>query len=385
VTKIGDDLMVRIDIVDAVENRQLAGAQYQRKADDLINIRNEIAQAATEQLRVKLTDSQSKRLAETDTENSDAYRYYLNGRVELNGPKGSDSKALEYFERAVALDPDFAAAHAEIGWIYILWANGAGDPKVMLPKANAAVERALAIDPSLAKAHVLQAMLHEYQFDWQGAEREYKRAIELSPNLDFARNNYAFHLSVRGRQKEALAELEQQRLRDPINRRLFFLQKGIILTQARHFDEALQTYQEAQAVDPSNEIPSFTVGYAYAGKGLNGEAVGYYKKAVDFAGGESKYSMPLVYLAVAYAKMPGREGEARAILKRIENSGQYTSPALLAAIYAALGENDKAMELLEQAYIKRDLLLRFIGTAFEYDGLRNDPRFADLTKRVGLM
>jgi hypothetical protein len=100
-------------------------------------------------------------------------------------------------------------------------------------------------------------------------------------------------------------------------------------------------------------------------------------------GGEEKYSQPLVYLAATYAKMPEKEGEARAILKRIETMDQYSSPALVAAVYTALGENDRAMELLEQAYIKRDLLLRFIGTGYEYDGLRQDPRFIDLTRRMG--
>jgi serine/threonine protein kinase/Tfp pilus assembly protein PilF len=384
VAQLGDDLVIRVDIVDATENRHLTGGQYRRKAGDLLSIQNEIARRAFQQLRLKLTDSQSKRLAENGTENSEAYRYYLAGLVELNGPQDVRSRALEYFEQAVTLDPDFAAAHAEIAWVYWSQANGSSNPHELMPKAKAATERALAIDPDLAKAHVVQAMVNEYEFDWRGAEREYRRAIELSPNLDFARNNYSFFLSVMGRQDDALAELEQQRIRDPINRRLALLQKGIVLTQARMFDEALQAYQEAQAVEPAKDVPNFSLGYAYAGKGLYNEAAGYYRKSVDLLGGEEKYSQPLVYLAATYAKMPEKRSEARAILTRIEAMGRYSSPALLAAVYSALDENDKAMELLEQAYIKRDLLLRFIGTGYEYDGLRGDPRFVDLTRRIGL-
>lgn len=383
VAQNGDDVTIRIDIIDTADNRQLGGGHFRRKAADIVSIQNEIARTAVEQLRLKLTDSQARRITDRATENSEAYRYYLSGLVELNGPLFVRSKALDYFERAVELDPDYAAAYAEIAWVYYSQAMGSGDPHELMPKAKAAAEQASALDPDLAKAHVVQAMVKENEFDWPGAEREYRLAIEKSPNLDFARNNYAFFLSVMGRQDEALAELEESRIRDPINQRLLLLHKGMILTQARRFDEALRVYQEAQALEPEKEVPNFSLAYAYAGKGSYNEAAGYYRRSVEMFGGEEKYSQPLVYLAATYAKMPEKEGEARAILKRIETMDEYSSPALVAAVYAALGENDRAIELLEQAYIKRDLLLRFIETGYEYDGLRQDPRFIDLTKRMG--
>lgn len=384
VARVGDDLLIRFEIVDAVENRHITGGQFQRKSDNILRIQNEIARTAADQLRLKLTDSQTTRLTKNETENSEAFRYYLSGLVELNGPKDVYSDALEYFQQAVKLDPNFASAYAEIGWIFVSRANGNDDPKVVMPLAKTAIDKALSLDPNLAKAYVVRAMLKEYEFDWQGAEIDYKKAIDLSPNLDFARNNYAFYLSVMGQQNEALAELEQQRLRDPINKRLAFLQKGIILVQAKRFDDALQAYQDAQAVEPTNDVPNFALGYAYAGKGLYNEAAEYYKKTVKGKEGEEEYSQPLVYLAATYAKIPEKRGEARRILKRVETLDGYYSPALLAAVYSALGDNDKALQLLEQAYIKRDLLLRFIGTGYEYDGLRSDPRFADLLKRIGL-
>ena len=172
---------------------------------------------------------------------------------------------------------------------------------------------------------------------------------------------------------------------DPINRWLGLLQKAIVLSQARKFDAALQTYQEAQTLEPAKEVPNFSLGYAYGGKGFYNEAAGYYRKSVERLGGYDKYSQPLVYLAATYARIPEKRNEAHTILKQIEAMRSYASPALLAAVYVALNENNKAMELLEQAYIKRDPLLRFIGTGYEYDGLRNDPRFADLLKRIGLV
>lgn len=384
VSKVGDELAIRIDIVDAAENRHLTGGQYRRRADDLMRIQTEIAQATADQLQLKLTDEQTARLKENGTGNSDAYRYYLNGISELNNPLLAQSKALEYFEQAVKLDPEFAPAHAEMAWVYYSKANSSGDPSEIMPKAKAAAERALALDPDLAKAHAVRAMLNEYEFDWPGAEREYERAIELSPNLDFARNNFAFFLSVMGRHEEALVELEEQRVRDPLNLRMMLLHKAIVLVQARRFDDALAAYRDAQAADPTKGVPNSALAYAYAGKGLYNEAAAYYRKSVDLVGGPQEYSQSLVYLAATYAKMPEKRGEARAILSRIEANSRYASPALLAVVYASLNENDKAIELLERAYIRRDILLRFIRTGYEYDPLRDDPRFADLLKRIGL-
>ena len=383
VERIGDDLSIRFDILDTAENTQLAGGHYERRVDDLSSLRNDIAHAAFEKLRLKLTDSQTTRLADDGTENSEAFRYYLNGLVEINGSQDVRGNGLDYFERAVALDPDFAEAYAEIAWVEWARANQGGDPQKLMPRATAAAQRALALDPNLAKAHVVRAMVYEYEFDWDAAESEYKRAIELSPNLDFARNWYAFFLSVMNRPEEALRELEEQRIRDPLNRRLLLLQKGNILTQARRFDEALRTYQEAQAVEPAREIPNFSLGYAYGGKGLFNEAAGYYRKSAETVSGDPSEAQPLTYLAAVYAKDPDKKQEARRILERVEGMSRYSSPAILAAAYAALGENDKAISKLEEAYIKRDVLLRYIATGYEYDDLRGDPRFVDLMKRLG--
>ncbi|HMV85468.1 MAG TPA: protein kinase [Blastocatellia bacterium] len=384
VTQVGEDIVIRFDLTDATDDRHITGDQYQRKPGNILGVQHEIAQAVSQKLRLKLSASQSKRLVENNTENSEAYRYYLNGLVEMNGPQDVRGKALEYFEKAVSLDPDFAAAQVEISWIYVSRAIGSDNPQELMPKAKEAIAGAMATDPNLAKAHALLAVISGYEFDWLGAEKEYLRAIELNPNLDFTRNNYAFFLSVIGRHTEGLAELEQQKIRDPINRRLTLLQKGIILTQARRFDEALQSYKEAQAVEPEKNIPFSSLGYVYAGKGLYREAAEYYQKSVELLGGEQKYSQSLVYLAATYAKIPEKQNEARTILKRIETMSGYHSPAVLAAVYSALGDNNKAMELLEQAYLSRDPLLRYVGSGYEYDGLRADPRFQAMLKRLNL-
>ncbi len=385
VSRIGEDLVVRYDLVDASNDRQITGGQIRQKIGTALLIQNEIARAASEQLRLKLTDSQSKRLSVPGTENSEAFRYYLSGLVELNGgPADMQTKALNYFEQAVTLDPNYAAAYTEIGWIYWYQANGNEDPHELMPKAKAAAERALAIDPNLAKAHVIMATVREFEFDWPGAEREYLRAIELSPSLAEAHNSYALYLSVMGRQQEAMAELDKQGSLDPINRNMTLLWKAAILAGARRFDDALEVYKVAKSLEPEKEIQPIALGYAYAGKGQYEDAAVYYKKAADAFGGEDKYSQPLVYLAATYAKIPEKRNEAFLIMKKIDAMPGYKSPALLAVGYSALGEKGKALDLLEQAYVERDLLLRYVGTGYEYDELRGDPRFVELTKRIGL-
>lgn len=384
VSKVGDQIAVRIDVVDPADNRQLSGGQYQRSSADLARIPYDIARSAVDQFKLKLTDDQSRRFAKRGTENSESFRYYLNGLVALDGESDGRERARAFFAKAIEIDPEFALAYAEIAWLYWGDANGSSDPRAVMPKARAAAEKALAIDPELAKAHVAMAAIYEYDFDWQGAEAEYRQAIDLSPSLDSARNNYAFFLSVLNRPTEALEQLEEQNSRDPLNKRLALLQKAIVLVQAKRFDEALQAYQAAQAAEPSKPVPDFALGYAYAGKGMPSDAEVYYKKAIDDLGGRDKYSQPLVYLAAEYAKRPERRIEARAMLAKIEAMNTYTSPALLAIVYAALDEKDKAMELLERSYIERDLLLRYIRTGYEYDSLRTDPRFQDMERRVGL-
>jgi eukaryotic-like serine/threonine-protein kinase len=384
VSQIGDELIIKYEIVDTAENRHLSGEQYRRKADDLLKIQNEIPQDIADRLNLKLTDSQAQQISDNGTDNTEAFRYYLSGLVELNGPQNILGKSLEYFQKAVELDPNFAEARIEIASIYWQRANASGNPKQLMPKVREETEKALAINPNLAKARVMLASLKEYEFDWQSAEQEYLRAIELDPNLDFTRNNYAFFLSVLGRFDEAFAQLDELKQRDPINVRQFLTTKGIILAWARKFDESLREFQKIQAVEPTVKVEDFSLGYVYGGKQMYKTAAEHFKQAVEIVGGDEEYSLALVFLAASYAKMPEKKAEARAILARLENMSGYVSPATIAIVYAALEENDKAFESLEKAYLERDVQIRFIGVGYEYDNLRQDPRFGDLAKRIGL-
>ncbi len=380
----GDDLNIRVDVIDAKDNKHIWGEQYNRKAGDLLAIQNEIALSVSKKLQVRLTGTQENEISTGGTEDSEAYRNYLNGLVELNGPEDVRSNAIDYFEKAVELDPKFAPAYAEIALIHLDRANGSGEPRLLIPKAKAAVQKALELDEKLAKAHIALASIKEYEFDWSGADAEYKRAISLNPNLDSARFRYAFYLAVMGRIDEAIIEINEAEKRDPINKSVILLWRGSILSQARRFDESIQAYNQAVKLDPNNLPDYFSMGYAYAGKGSVQEAISNYQKSLKVIGGEEKYSQPLVYLAAEYAKIPEKRGEAKSILKRLESTEEYVSPSIIAVLYTALGDKDRAIKSLEKAYEERDLLLRFIGVGYEYDPLRGDPRFQALIKKTGL-
>ncbi len=380
----GDDLNIRVDVIDAKDNKQIWGEQYNRKAGDLLAIQNEIARSVSERLQVRLTGAQENKISSGGTEDSEAYRNYINGLVELNGPEDVRSNAIDYFEKAVELDPKFAPAFAEIALIHLDLANGSGEPLLLIPKAKAAVQKALELDEKLAKAHIALASIKEYEFDWLGADAEYKRAISLNPNLDTARFRYAFYLAVMGRIDEAISQINEAEKRDPINKGGILLWRGSILSQARRFDESIQAYNQAIKFDPNNLPDYFSMGYAYAGKGSVQEAISNYQKSLKAIGGDEKYSQPLVYLAAEYAKIPSKRGEAQSILKRLESTEEYVSPSIIAVLYTALGNKDKAIKSLEKAYDERDLLLRFIGVGYEYDPLRSDPRFQAIIKKTGL-
>lgn len=386
VMRDGDEVLVRIETIDADDNTHVTGFNVRRRSSEISGLQSDIARNAAAQLELRLSDAQARRVSSGMSEDSEALGYYLAGLVELNGPKDARSSARDYFRRAVTIDPNFAVAFAELAWLQYAVAMTSSDPERQLPEARAAVDRALTSDPSNAKAHVVRALLKEAEYDWKSAERDYLRAIELSPNLVFARSFYSNFLSTSGRFDEAMIQFEELRARDPINRREMLLSKAIVESQSRKFDESLQTLQLAQAVEPTRPVQEFPLGYAYGGKGDLVEAANHYRKSIELLGGDSKFSQPLVYLAATLAKMPGKQAEARQIVAKIESMSSYKSPAIMAIPYAALGDRDRdrAMQYLEVAFQKKDPLLRYIAGGYEYDDLRDDPRFKDLLRRIGM-
>jgi tetratricopeptide (TPR) repeat protein len=380
VARVGDSVNVRVEMVDAGENRQLWSEQYNRRASDLLSMQQEIAQAASDKLRLKLNGSQEQQLAKSDTVNPQAYELLLKGRYAFSR-SGTDNlkKSIDYYEQAVSADPNYALAYAELSLkYYILTGQSAADPKVYMPKAESAARKALSLDDNLAEAHLAISRIYVARWQWQEGEAERKRAIELDPNNALAHDLYAQLLALLGRHDESIVQGRRARELDPLSA-FTSGNLGFRLYFARRYDESIAELKKAHELDPDSDFVYNILGYSYAGKGEFKEAIAAYQEAVRL--GDQSTSIQ-VYLGAAYAGA-GERAKAQAILTRLQNTKEYVSQGELAALYTALGDKDAAFASLENAYQDHDLQLQFLKVDPSFDALRDDPRFADLLRRVG--
>lgn len=381
VARVGDNVNVRVEMVDVGENRQLWSEQYNRKASDLLSMQQDIAQAASDKLRLKLNGSQEQQLARRETVNPQAYELLLKGRYAFSKPgTGSIKKSIDFYEQAVAADPNYALAYAELSLkYYILTGQSAADPKVYLPKAEAAARRALSLDTDLAEAHLAISRIYVARWQWQVAEAERKRAIELDPNNSLAHDLYAQLLAVLGRHDESIAQGRRARELDPLSP-FTAANLGFRLYFARRYDESIAELKKALELDADSDFVYNILGYSYAGKGQFKDAVAAYQEAIRR--GDQSTSIQ-VYLGAALANADDRE-KAREILKQLQTTKDYVSPGELAALYAALGDKEGAFASLYKAYEDHDLQLQFLKVDPSFDPLRDDPRYPELMRNVGL-
>lgn len=255
VVQRGDQLQVRAELINARDKTQLWGEQYSRNTTDLQAVQEEIARAISEKLRVRLTGAEEQQLSRHATTNPEAYQRYLSGvYFTRKGGANVAGSALDYYNQAVALDPKFALAWAALSHSYsILSINGVIDPKEGMPKAKAAVKTALELDETLPEAHVSQAIIMISEWDWAGAEREFKRALALNPNHADAHSRNGAFLSRLGRHTEALAEMKRAQELDPLDIRMK-VREGGVLYFARRYDEALQRFDFVLKLTPDDQI-----------------------------------------------------------------------------------------------------------------------------------
>jgi len=366
-------------MIDAGENRQLWSEQYNRKAADALLVQQEIAQTASEKLRLKLSGAQEQQLEKRETVNPQAYEMVLKGNFyENKGGTDNQKKANEYYQQAIAIDPNYALAYAQLSASYNELAfNGIVDPKEFTPKAVAAARKALELDKNLADAHLALANLSLNAWDWAVAEAEYKRALELNPNLGDAHWGYSGYLIRIGRYDEAIAEVKRSRELDPLS-----LNNnagvGYVLFFARRYDEAIAALQKTLEIDPNYDIPYVSLGYTYAGKGMHREAITAYQNAIRLG---AEGSSMQIFLGASYAQA-GERGKAQEILKQLQASKEYVSPGELAILYGALEDKEAAFQSLEIAYTEHDLQLQFLKSDPAFDPLRSDPRFQNLLRRM---
>jgi serine/threonine protein kinase/Tfp pilus assembly protein PilF len=375
----GDSYQVRIEMIDARENRNLWSETFNRKASDIQILQTEISREIAETLRLKLSGTQTQQLAKQST-NPQAYELVLKGRFYRNkGGTENQKKAIESFQQAIALEPNYALAYAGLADAYRFAAGLGGDPKEWLPKREAAVRRALELDDNLAEAHFSMGQYQRDLWQWQEAEREYKRAMQLNPNDAHAHSGLSGLLSLLGRHDEAIAEDRHARELDPVGV-LINTVAGRTLHYARRYDEAIEHLKKTIELDQSSPTAHLRLGDVYVTKGMYREAVAEYQMTIKLgdAGDEVQ-----IRLGAAYAKMGERE-RALDILRGLQTRDSYVSPGQLAILYAALGEPEQVFASLEQAYAEHSPSLQFLKVDPAFDSLRSDPRFADLVKRIGL-
>lgn len=377
----GDALQISVEIVNAADKSLIWGESYNRKVTELQIVQDEIARTVSQKLRLKLSGDQERRITKRLTDDPQAYQLYLNG-VFYGRKRGIDNirMALDYQNQAIARDPNFALAYVELAGNYtVMVGSDLIDPAEGKKRARAAVEKALELDETLADAHLTLARIQNDDLDWAGAGRSFQRAIELNPNLVAAHNRYAFYLSCLGRFEEAIAEIKRAQELDPLSTGLQSTE-GSILYLARRYEEAIAKLRESVARDPNDTFSRSYLGLAYTDTGRFAEAISEFQTVAKLQGETASLS---IYTGRALA-LSGRRGEALAIAERLDQSRQYVSPGELATLYAALGDKEKALALLEKAFSARDLQLQFLRVDPGYDPIRNDPGFADLMRRIGL-
>ncbi len=343
-----------------------------------------MANAIAREIQVKLTPQERSRLATSRTVNPEAYQLYLKGRYFWNRRTQEGlKKAIDYFNQAIAVDPNYALAYSGVADCYPPLAYlGYVPPNEALSRAKAAATKALEIDESLAEAHATLGAEKMFQeWDWVGAEKEFKRAIDLNPGYATAHSWYAQHLLAMGRFREGLEESKRAQQLDPFS---LIINAGLAhrLYWARQYDQAIEQSQKTIELDPNFALAHWDLGLEYEQTGAPGQAIAEMTKAVSFS--ESNCLM-MAGLGHAYA-VSGNRAAALKIARELEKRShmEYVDPYAIALVYAGLAEKDQAFAYLEKAYEQHSPLFSFLNVEQMLDPIRSDLRFQLLVHRVGL-
>ncbi len=380
----GGSLRIGAELVDVATGTQLWGAQYNRQPGDIFVVQDDISNEISEKLRLQLTRAENKRLVRRHTENAEAYRLYLKGRHYWNRwTEEGFYKAIEYFEQAVEKDSSYALAYAGLADSYVLlgW-NSYLPPKEAFPKGKAAATTALQLDPDLAEAHTpLAAVLWLHDWQWEHAQTEFNRSLQLGPNYATANHWYAEYVMTMGRHGESMARMKNGQELDPLSL-IINVAVGWGFYFARRYDEAIEQLRRTVELDPHYPITYWILGLVLRKTGCYELAITEGEKGVKLSSGS-----PLMCAALAHTfGTAGRAKEALQILDDLTRLAKqkYVAPYFFAGIHVGLGEKDRAIEYLEKSYEEHSHWLIYLHLDPSMDGLRNDPRFQNLLRRVGL-
>lgn len=377
----GDTLDVQVELMDAQSNIQLWGDHYTRKAADIFAVQDEIARQVTDSLRVRLTGGQQEQVTKHYTDNPDAYRLYLQGRYYLNYFSEENLKrAVPLFDQALALDPRYALAYAGRAEVFFNMGDETLSMKEAMSKAKQDTTTALSIDENLAQARMTLAVI-KYQYDWDfvGAEKDFKQVMALNPNYAEGHHQYAWYLALTGKEAEAIAEMKTGQQLDPVNP-IIDVDSCLPYMFARQFDKGIAQSKETLEMFPNFRVAHMTLGNALFLKGDYSAGIQELKKAEEM----EPIPQMIGNLGYAYAKA-GFKNEAYNLLTKLNDLSKhrYVSPYWVAMIYVGLGDKDDAFAWLEKAYEQRSFFLLFAKMDPMVDSLRSDPRFTDLIRRIG--
>jgi tetratricopeptide (TPR) repeat protein len=374
----GDNLSISIELVDARDNSHILGQQYSRKVADILSMQTEIARDISERLRLRLAGADEKGLTRRYTENTEAYQLYLKGRFYWNKrTREAYKKAIELFNQALEKDPNYALAYSGLADCYSL-----GDyplpPKEKYPLARQAALKALELDDTLAESHAaLGRIKQEYDWDREGAEKEFKRAIELNPNSSLAHMRYAAFFSYLGKHEQAIAESKQTVVLDPLSA-LMNWDLAFTYYWARRYDESIEQDLKTLEIDPNYIRSIYEIGLSYEQKGMFEKAFEQYLKMAALEGNTAE----IMALKEAYAAS-GVRGYYRKQLD-LEMAKAQRNEYNVAALYARLDDKDRAVEWLQKGIEQRSGDLVYLKIAPAFDNMRSDPGFIEIMKRVGL-
>lgn len=384
VTQRGENLLISAELVNVSNNSHIWGDQYNRKFTDIMAVQEDIAKEISRNLSVKLGGEEEKKLEKRYTENTEAYQSYLKGRYHWNKRRAEDLEhAMEYFRQAIEQDPGYALAYAGLASTYAIYAEYSGRPSSdYSPKAVEAAKKALEIDGTLAEPHtVLGLVKREEEFDWDGAESEFKKAIELNPNYPTAHHWYKISLEAQGRFQEAMAEINKALALDPLSL-VINENVGDLYYNMRQYDKAIDQYKKTIDLDPNFPGAHAGLSVTYVELEKYDDALAEAERTETLSGIRPQTES---VIGMIYARS-GKKKEALDALTRITESANrgYSVSIDAAAVHAALGNNDEAFRLLSKACDERNSRLGGLKVAPFWEPIRSDPRYHALLKRIGL-
>jgi len=384
IQKADNAVHVNVQLINALTDTHLWANVYDRKLTDVFAVESEIAKTIADSLQAKLSGSEKTAISKKPTENAEAHQLYLKGRFFWNKRTGNDlKKSIDYFDQAIAADPNYALAYAGLADAYaFLPGYTAGSPRDSYPKSIAAARKALELDDTLAEAHTALAIATWlYDFDFSQANREFQRALELNPNYAIAHQQYGnILLTALGRFDDAIAEARRAVELDPLSL-VINSDLGVDNFFARRYDEAITQLRKTLEMDPGYYYGYVNLGQALELKGARDAAIAEYQKARAL--NDDPYILGL--LARSYG-LSGNKTEAEKILKQLQeiSKQRYVAAYSFALTYLGLGDKEEALRWLEQAY--QDRAGNDIGwirvDPLLLDPLRSDPRFEALAEKI---